>query len=62
LRDLFRGDIDPGEAVKQLQKAVLENVGGLVEDFISTHGAFDLGEAITDLSIVIKANRNNTKP
>jgi transcriptional regulator with XRE-family HTH domain len=32
--DLFRRDIDPGGTVKHLRKAVLEDVGGLVEGFI----------------------------
>jgi transcriptional regulator with XRE-family HTH domain len=34
--DLFRGDIDPGETVKHLRKAVLEDVGSLMAGFIGT--------------------------
>lgn len=32
--DLFRGDIDPGETVKHLRKAVLADVGDAVGRFI----------------------------
>jgi transcriptional regulator with XRE-family HTH domain len=32
--DLFRGDLDPGETVKQLRKAVLADVGDAVGRFI----------------------------
>jgi transcriptional regulator with XRE-family HTH domain len=33
--DLFRSDLDPDETIKSLQKAILEDMGGLVGDFVS---------------------------
>jgi hypothetical protein len=32
--DLFRRDIDPGETVNALRKAILADIGGLVGNFI----------------------------